>query len=1390
MATDTYYISIDKIRTINPKVGNALVPYVGFQLYRSNKQYQHLYLANTQGLDEGGNLQLVNSTLDNNGKPTQYTYSIMDNPTLNSTENSDFTTRYKSENYRFFNLQKGVSGSLGYRELDITNSKGATTTFLAYKNYYTMQLGEINNYALAYKYNQGIKNGITRINKFNPVSVNGYNNLPAPNLGLVPASGSFFHDSYNSDTTKWDSLAKTSIDGDCGYPNMGKLMNENMVQSAKDTFHHTDPKATTLHMFSSSDLYPESKRRANHLMNQDRKLTDYSLLIKNLPSERESNVSHTNYQGLLPENNSKDSSYEIATIDTSSHTSGEIKRFGLLRLIEVTYDWRFNSMDFENPPKMKHFVNHPKYYAKWQPTVSTGDTVTGISGTTVTCSSSVSACKQYDRIYTDKGYYIGTLASTPTSGSNYTLIDTAEYNPINGQYYTGPLYRAKHTEGVSNGSGNNNPWSGSNPNKYLGTTYLNTFNFRKYEILGNTGLSENLPWDRDDSIIKPRKMNLLQSYIRGGGALYGIISDVYMQVDTAYNSGDNNGVALTGVQLPWHTLVISGGESSLSNWAKVTNYWDRGSSLLTNNIVGFIHPDTLMHDICGRSMTHDDDLANITKPYTQSGSELMNYFKAVSMDGYGTSQQDKLGLMMEGTVGLVTDFERWTNGASGSTTLRTNFPDSLMLNSPITSHYCSFDTSGNSLIGSGDSRASGAQLAFKPLFVMGTGAFPIASQVNGKYEGTTTNVLANIHNITGHSKQFCRVNHAAGYNSGSTDTINVDDGSGGTYDSDYLVAGDWVYRNNSGTTADFVGIVESNTGTQIVFVSNIAVTLADNDFLKVSKFHMNTNHIGLNMAAQNKMITIRTTDLDFDSGALSSMNNWIRHCPNLTGCYLVSNAGKIHGETKDGGTIELTNPDMIEVSGYNVVPDKIHKIISHTCRNKGAVQFHDIIIDNVNSNNDYKKYYKLFRPAHVAINDGAPNKIMINTMNSDYTKKPSNDKKRKTFTRGTSGWHYVNEDKKSFNNIGRAQSDANGVVYPDPRVAGYNEAALSMYLIVDSDASNYTASADYSFLEHRKHNTYFKSDSIFKLGTTYEIGITDGKSKKKLSMTPMSDVNGTYLQFGGKIPKMNGIASIGEVITLTTGSPINTDIPESARIGSTVTIASEAEDIIQDILSSNEIDYTKFSKDYPYYVAPNIQGANINNTIKFLAGFKNKDIIIDVDDIKLQSKSSGLRKTNIELSTTSDLINVISVNKKKSTFGFYNHVTVYGNGVKSIKQDSRSIKNVGKKSLEEYDSHLLTKAEVEDKARRLLTQHNLDNLQIEVEVFDKNIGLLRPGDIVMVNMPDEQIDVDSYMVFEMLHGQGGTVTMQLGRYRQGLETTLAEMMTQNKKTISRFRGNY
>ena len=52
----------------------------------------------------------------------------------------------------------------------------------------------------------------------------------------------------------------------------------------------------------------------------------------------------------------------------------------------------------------------------------------------------------------------------------------------------------------------------------------------------------------------------------------------------------------------------------------------------------------------------------------------------------------------------------------------------------------------------------------------------------------------------------------------------------------------------------------------------------------------------------------------------------------------------------------------------------------------------------------------------------------------------------------------------------------------------------------------------------------------------------------------------------------------------------------------------------------------------------------------------------------------------------------------------YNEVIVYGDGYKAIKRNSQSIKEKGKKTLEETDLNLVTHKQVDDRARELLKQ--------------------------------------------------------------------------------------
>ena len=135
------------------------------------------------------------------------------------------------------------------------------------------------------------------------------------------------------------------------------------ITRAKDHWELPDPKTLRWFIFSPSDMYPDSMSRKHHIgysgdrwdQTSDyhavtRSFTDYSLLLKGKSSFSSSNVSHEHYEGSLEEEQEIDDQYESLPISEASIIPSQMKRFGLMRLVDCTYDWHFNLIDPERLP--------------------------------------------------------------------------------------------------------------------------------------------------------------------------------------------------------------------------------------------------------------------------------------------------------------------------------------------------------------------------------------------------------------------------------------------------------------------------------------------------------------------------------------------------------------------------------------------------------------------------------------------------------------------------------------------------------------------------------------------------------------------------------------------------------------------------------------------------------------------------------------------------------------------------------------------------------------------------------------------------------------------------------------------------------------------------------
>jgi len=306
--------------------------------------------------------------------------------------------------------------------------------------------------------------------------------------------------------------------------------------------------------------------------------------------------------------------------------------------------------------------------------------------------------------------------------------------------------------------------------------------------------------------------------------------------------------------------------------------------------------------------------------------------------------------------------------------------------------------------------------------------------------------------------------------------------------------------------------------------------------------------------------------------------------------------------------------------------------------------------------------------------------------------------------------------------------------------------------------------------------------------------LTDGLSKQKISMGVEADYYDDRalckLSIGKIQNDMLGIVSFGETFSLKSNQKTRAENYTTAKIGSTVIIGQEVEDVINDLLSSEDIKYDiQDDREYPYYISPNFQGIDVFHAGNFAAKYKEKELRIDDKGVSLIKQTNKLDYRPIELNYETDDYSIISVTRNKSTFDLYNEIIVYGNGVKALRRNRKSIEKFGKKTLEDVNMELTTQDDVDSRAKSLLSAHSDGEDRFTVKMASKGIDFLKAGDIVTLDFPTEGIDKGQYKVYEIRRELTGLIELEVGTYRKDLANRFAELSIQNKSNAASIRGS-
>lgn len=459
-------------------------------------------------------------------------------------------------------------------------------------------------------------------------------------------------------------------------------------------------------------------------------------------------------------------------------------------------------------------------------------------------------------------------------------------------------------------------------------------------------------------------------------------------------------------------------------------------------------------------------------------------------------------------------------------------------------------------------------------------------------------------------------------------------------------------------------------------------------------------------------------------------NVWLKYF-DTTGCYLVKRTSNV-----SFNNIQPHQNNIIYVYSheYNVEDTADKKIVIVT---SGEL--------------DADSEYMVMQPNHNTFYDFSPKEVKIGEYSKKYTKMPNHDK------------CYVNINTMPFT---ESSSEHDLVFTYD------NEGIGSMYLILDINGRIGDDS-----------NPFICSDIDDDYSLDNILCISDGKTTFQTGVNVDTATN--VLVFD-KLEDLRGITSLGEIMEIKVGNDFDSE-SERCVIGSAVTIVSETEDLVSELLSNENIEYVDNTNfEYPMYLAPNFEGVDLFSAIRFLLNKKEKEIVVRNDNIEIVNELSDTDYQRILLKPGTKY-DIYEYERTKSVFDFYNEIIVYGSTHRSIKKNLRSVQKIGRKTLEHFDNKLVTQEAVDEKARDLLRIHSSTGDSLRLKVSSKGLEFLRSGNIIQVEIPTENIERNDYVVISVNYLLTGLMELELGSFDNKFEDIFTDLLITGKSNSTQLR---
>ena len=1245
--------------------------------------------------------------------------------TATTSTDSTYINQYGHSTYKIIDIEEGQ-----YDAVDEYPKQIATTNETV-ENYYNNP-SKTNFFALAYRFNSGYITSPTLTNASkDPYSPLHYRQGLFEKRGNKPSRGTNFSDFYLTNHT------------DNKFLSTNRPATNWTHRTWERTLRQMDAKVSRNFLFVSSDLLPCTSKRTDSLFKSGRDLTDFNIMLRTKGTNSSIGQTHTKYLGAGKSISNADRNVAIASINSAPDISS-LKRFSMLRLVEMTLDWHFNSVDAENLPDkdkvLSCFTAHELGHAVIIKNGSTELTISSYGTGQITMSATpdnIIPSKNYD-IFSESGYYVGRMSNFSSAVLTFS---------------SGP---------------------------FINESYALTTGGKLYAVyISNSVASTDVYWNSDALSIS------------GHGS-----DDTFVKMGATDSFSMLKGAVINS-NLMSNAITFNGYSEDDTD--------DYHSTYLPDNSDSHIQLGSLRWNFSIRDLMHDSShRAQIALPPTfPSVAAFGTSYDFRVTDGTDNIDLDA-GNCTEGasTIRVIRDGGGTATIQSGNLNDNVQYDLFVKGNDAAIGHYLGRTTAqtftGNSItmetnffkleMTVGGTKAFDGELWFSlvPNHSMITThgnthksevIRSLAKNRNRYLFSETLPVFLDRYDIEDGGQ--AKVSQGL-VSDEIEETIQID-GNMKVATQPHKV----MLKTRHGSFAEFKSpetLARSADG-NTPYIADGAVMLFKPFLRFYDRDSSNSLWYGTPTAETAYgdttsgvyEVVFEVDNLNTGTKADKDFNAWLNFAPNLTGCYLVSNKGSPYGKqaTVETSYYPDTDGTYDSLNSFaDKITNRIHYIISHTMNRTSNATRHVFLIDNVRTTGLwFDDVYRVMRVAENTFYDFSPKEIIPYVPSAKYTKKAYSDETYKDLK------SYRFNDKRGGRTISEDRGSGSAASYSD---TGFNEAVCSMYVIADPDRQG---SGDH--LTYRNVSDVF--GSLLNDGDSINVAMNDTRKTIKTGIQIRYDTTNKINEMKfSEMGSMIGATSIGEIFSITTIENIKGNYID-AHIGSTVNVGFESDALLNDLFESEGLTLTEQDNtQYPLFISPEFKGTDLMAAANFILERKDKTLVYD-DGFYLRDSESELFRPNIFIEDMTDKYLIKSVKLETGLFDLYNEIIVYGRNLKSVRKNLRSIKKHGKKSLTIRDENLYTQYDVDRRASKLLRLHSRPSNRISLEVKGDDVFLLKPADRISVEIRSQNIPREDYVILEMEYTLNNFTKLILGKATKGMEDRFSELLVENKKVNSSLR---